>query len=287
MNNVSKKSIIVTGASSGIGYSVATCLAKKGYTVLATVRKSNDVEKINDLGLINLIPLFPFDLTKPDQIESLSESVKEKIRNDQLPGLYAIINIAGGGHIAPIELMNIADYREELEKRLVGPVILLQKLLPLLRQTKGRVLWIATPGLFPVTYVADIHAPDFAVNCLARTLNLELYPYGIKNILIRCGGINTTSPERTENELAERLVSWPKDKSAIYEKRLTKSLQNMKKFNTKRTDPEKVAELIAKALFIKNPKVRYHIGHLSGLGGFVEKLPQSWVDFVMEKRENH
>lgn len=287
MNNTSNKSIIITGASSGIGYAVVRHLTKKGYTVLATIRKSSDLEKLDALGLTNLIPLYPFDLTKPDQIELVSTSVNDKIRNNQIPALYAIINIAGGGHISPIELMNIIEFRNELEKRLVGPVILLQKMLPLLRHTKGRVLWIATPGLFPVPYVADIHAPDYAVNYLARTLNIELYPDDIKNILIRCGGINTSSPERTENELVERLNSWPKNISAIYKKRLSDLLKDFKKFNSKRTDPEKVAELIAKVLLRKKPKVRYNIGHMSRFGGFFEKLPQSWVDFIMKKRESN
>ena len=73
MNNKSKKSILVTGASSGIGYTVAVYLAKQEYTVLATVRKNTDADKLNALGLVNLKPLCPFDLTKPEQIESTAE----------------------------------------------------------------------------------------------------------------------------------------------------------------------------------------------------------------------
>ncbi|MGD0340936.1 MAG: SDR family NAD(P)-dependent oxidoreductase [Bacteroidales bacterium] len=285
MKDHSKESILVTGASSGIGNAVTIYLARQGYTVLATVRKSSDAEKLNALGMKNLNPLCPFDLTKPEQIVSTAESINEKIKMGQLPPLYSIINIAGGGQISPVELMNITEYRDELEKRLVGPIILLQKLLPLLRQTKGKILWIATPGLFPVPYVADIHAPDFAVNYLARTLNLELYPDGINNILIRCGAINTTSPERTEIRLAEMLNSWPEEKSSVYKSRLIKLLQDSKKFNAKRTKPEKVAELIVKVLESNKSRVRYQIGYMSGLGGFLEKLPQSWVDLIMKKRE--
>jgi NAD(P)-dependent dehydrogenase (short-subunit alcohol dehydrogenase family) len=286
MKDYYKKSILVTGASSGIGHAVAVYLAKQGYTVLAAVRKDVDVKTLNTLGFKNMKPVCPLDLTKQEHIHSVAHFIKEQIKNSDLPPLYAVINVAGGGQIAPIELMNISNFREELEKRLVGPISLLQELLPLLRQTKGRVLWISTPGLFPVPYLADIHAPDFAVNYLARTLNLELQPDGIKNILIRCGGINTPSPKRTENNIIEQLKDCPKEKINIYENRLVRLEKDLKKFSTKRTDPGKVAQTIARVLSVKKPKIRYQIGYMSSLGAFLEKLPQSWVDFIMEKRKS-
>jgi NAD(P)-dependent dehydrogenase (short-subunit alcohol dehydrogenase family) len=279
------KSVLVTGASSGIGNATAIYLAKQGYTVLAAVRKDSDVQALNNIGLKNIKPLCPLDLTISDEIRSATNLIKEQVRANQIPALHAIINIAGGGSLSPIELLDISDFREELEKRIVAPVILLQELLPLLRETKGRILWIATPALFPVPYVADIHAPDFAVNYLARTLNLELLPDGIKNILIRCGGIKTPSVGRSEKELAEKLEKMPKEKSDIYKARLEKVLKDQEKFDSKRTDSIKVAKLIGKVLAVKNPKTRYQIGHMSKLGAFLENLPQVWVDFIMERIE--
>jgi NAD(P)-dependent dehydrogenase (short-subunit alcohol dehydrogenase family) len=234
----------------------------------------------------NLIPLYPLDLTKLDQIHLIATTINEGVRKAEFPSLYAIINVAGGGQIAPIELINIVKFIEELQKRLVGPISLLQELLPLLRSTKGRIFWIATPGLLPVPYVADIHACDFAVNYLARTLNLELRPDGIKNILIRCGGINTSSSQRTVNDFATMLNHWPKDGVNIYKYRLIRLQKYMLSFNAKRTDPEKVAVVISKVLNTKNPKVRYQVGYMSNLGSFLEMLPQSWVDFIMGKRES-
>lgn len=284
MNTLSQ-SVLITGASSGIGKAIALHLAKQGFTVLATVRKESDSEKLNTLGIKNLIPLYPLDLTIPDQIHSITEKIKQQIADKDIPALYGIVNVAGGGQVAPIELMNINAFRGELEKRLVGPVILLQQLLPILRETQGRVLWISTPGLFPVPYVADIHAPDFAVNYLARTLNLELKPDGIKNILIRCGGIDTTSPQKSDNILAEKFNQWPKEKLDIYKARLTKLRTSLKEFDSKRTPPEKVANLVGNVLIAKRPKTRYQIGYMSGMGAFLEKLPQSWTDFIMSKRE--
>lgn len=285
MTNLSKKTVLVTGASSGIGQATALYLARQGYTVLATVRKQTDMERLNSYGLINLQLLCPLDLTNQEQIRSIASIVKGKISNNELPPLYAMINVAGGGQIAPIELMDIGAYRDELEKRLVGPVALLQELLPFLRFTRGRVVWISTPGLLPVPYVADIHAADFAVNYLARTLNVELRPDGIRNILIRCGGIKTSSPERTEERLAFLLNDWPKDIVSVYKERLIKLQNGLSRFNSKRTEPEEVAKVISKALISKRTKVRYQVGYMSGIGSFMEMLPQAWVDFIMGKRE--
>lgn len=279
--NLTSKSILVTGASSGIGNETALYLARQGYVVLAAVRKESDLKALNELGIENLKPLFPLDLTKPDQIISAAASVKEMVETHQIPPLNALINIAGGGSMTPIELLNASDFRDELEKRIVGPVMLLQQLLPLLRETKGRIIWIATPGLFPVPWVADIHAPDFAVNYLARTLNLELLPDGIKNILVRCGGIKTPSVGRAEKELDAKLGM-----SGIYKSRLEKVLKDQEKFDCKRTEPVEVARLIAQVLELKKPRTRYHIGHMSRLGAFLENLPQSWVDAIMARRES-
>jgi NAD(P)-dependent dehydrogenase (short-subunit alcohol dehydrogenase family) len=283
--NMINKTVLVTGASSGIGYETAIYLSEIGYTVLASVRKEEDAIRLEKLRLENLKPIWPLDLTISEQIDAIGNTIIKEIEHKEIPALYSIINIAGGGQIAPIELMDISEFRNELEKRIIGPVYLLQILLPFLRKTKGRILWIATPGLIPISFLTDIHASDFAVNYIARTLNLELYPDGIRNILIRCGGIKTTSPERTINNLKQMISEWDSERLAPYKNRLLRFIEAQAKFDASRTKPIEVAKLIGKVLEVKKPKVRYQVGHLSKMAAFLEKLPQSWVDYIMEKRE--
>jgi len=115
------KSVLVTGASSGIGNITAVYLAMQGYTVLVGVRKDADSQALNNLGLNNIKPLCPLDLTISDQILSATNLIKEQVRTHQIPPLYSIINIAGGGNISPIELLDISNFREELEKELLPP----------------------------------------------------------------------------------------------------------------------------------------------------------------------
>jgi NAD(P)-dependent dehydrogenase (short-subunit alcohol dehydrogenase family) len=285
MSLESSRSVFITGASSGIGRAVAAGLARRGYTVMASVRKESDARALSALGIGKLKPICPLDLTDPAEVQTAAHRLAELFRTGQVPGLYAVINVAGGGSVSPIELMQISDFRDELEKRLVAPVMLIQTLLPFLRKTRGRILWISTPALFPVPYVAEIHAPDFAVNCLARTLNIELLPDGIRNILIRCGGIRAPSVRRSEEALARKLEGLTAEADVLYKERLVKLQDDLRKFDRKRIEPEVVADKIAAVLKARRPKVRYQVGYLSRLGAFFEKLPHSWADRIMERRE--
>ena len=84
MTDPFNKSILITGASSGIGNAIAIYLAKQGYTVLASVRKSSDAEALNKLGYNNLKPLCPLDLTKQEQIHAIANSVREQIQKKRI-----------------------------------------------------------------------------------------------------------------------------------------------------------------------------------------------------------
>jgi NAD(P)-dependent dehydrogenase (short-subunit alcohol dehydrogenase family) len=275
--------VLVTGSSSGIGRACAVTLAEHGFIVFATVRKPADADALRSLGLNNLIPICPLDLTQPEQIAAAVEVIKNHLQARNI-GLYAIVNNAGAGGIAPIELMDVGGFRTELEARLVGPVTLLQALLPEIRQAHGRIVWIATPGLMPIPFVTNIHAADFALNCLARTLQIELKPWHIPSILVRCGGIQTSAPGKSARELKESFERWPADRFALYADRLKHEAEDQSDFDAKRTDPAAVAQVVYTALTALRPKRRYQIGYLSRLGAALEYLPQTWVDAIMERR---
>ncbi|MBN2086356.1 MAG: SDR family NAD(P)-dependent oxidoreductase [Anaerolineales bacterium] len=171
------ESILITGCSSGIGLAMALHLASRGFHVLAAVRREPDAERLRGFHLSSLEPVCPLDLADPAQITAAAASINESLARKGRDRLYAVINNAGGGFIAPVELMDIGRFRAEMETRVMGPVALLQSLLPLVRRARGgRILWIATPALVAIPYVASIHACEFAMNCVAQNLHLELSP---------------------------------------------------------------------------------------------------------------
>jgi NAD(P)-dependent dehydrogenase (short-subunit alcohol dehydrogenase family) len=171
--------------------------------VFATVRKQADAESLRGLNEAlgttpNLIPICPLDLTRLEQIPHVIETVASELERRGKEGLYAPINNAGGGSVAPIELMDLHGFRAELEARVLGSVAMVQACLPMIRRAKGRIVWIVTPGIMPTPYVTSIHACDFAVNCIARTLEIELKAWRIPNIMIRCGGIKTAASLKSD-----------------------------------------------------------------------------------------
>lgn len=278
------EAILVTGCSTGIGRATAIYLAQNGFIVFATVRKESDADNLHSLNEPNLIPVYPFDLTKSEHIPQVFDYVSNELKKFNKTGLYAIVNNAGGGFIAPIELMDLDKFKTELETRLVGPIRLLQTFLPMIRKVGGRILWIVTPALIPIPFVSSIHICDFAVNCIVRTLEIELKPWKIPLVMIRCGGIKTAGVEKSYKQLEEFFHHWTQEQVSLYGDVLKKEVENLKKFDRKRTEPIEVAKMVYKALSAKKPKNKYRIGYLSSLSASLEYLPQTFVDFIMAKR---
>lgn len=275
------KSVLITGCSSGIGHTTAVYLARRGFTVFATVRKAEDAERLRGLREPNLIPICPLDLTHREDIPAVVDQVQSELDRRGQRGLYALMNNAGGGGVAPIEMMDLNGFSGELQTRLVGSVALVQALLPLLRQGGGRIVWIVTPAIIPTPYVTSIHACDFAANCIARTLDIELKPWGIPSIQIRCGGIKTPRSVQTPSGV-EAILNHPR--GDLYREVLERWFKDMAQFDQKRTEPEQVARLIFEALCAVAPKRRYAIGHMSGLAAFLEALPQPFADVILKAR---
>lgn len=284
MNDQVARAILITGCSSGIGRATALRLVEAGYIVFATVRKEPDAESLSRLGLPNLIPLFPLDLTRRDQIRSTSDIVSQELARRGTQGLFALINNAGAGTPAPVEIMDVEEFRTELEGRVLGAVALVQDLLPMIRQSHGRILWIVTPAIIPTPYVTSIHACDFAINCIARTLEIELKPWKIPSVMIRCGGIRTPAGLRTTSDVEANLRNSPSDRSQLYEQRFRAWSQDMEAFDRKRVAPERVAEVVIRALRAKTPKRRYSIGHLASAAALLEALPQNVTDTILKAR---
>lgn len=278
------KAVIVTGCSSGIGYATAVHLSQQGFTVFATVRKAADAEALRTLNIPTLCPIVPLDLAKPETIPGAVEAIEQELKTRKINGLYAIVNNAGGGGIAPIELMDVARFRTEIEARILGPVLLLQAFLPSIRAAHGRILWIATPSLMPIPYVSSIHACDFAVNCLARTLQIELKRWHIPNILIRCGGVKTAAPAKSAQELEADFQNWPRERFALYADALKSEQEELSAFDAQRTEPIVISQTVYKALVATRPRRRYQVGYMSNVAAMLEYLPQTWVDFIMERR---
>lgn len=285
MNNnlhaFSGRAVLVTGCSSGIGNAIAQHLARNGFTVFATVRRNEDAERLRRLDIPQLLPMFPLDLTRRADVPPLIEQVEDELRRRELGGLYALVHNAGGGSVAPLECIDLDAFETELRARLVGALALTQAALPLLRRGGGRVVWITTPAIVPTPYVGSIHVCDFAVNCLARTLDIELKPWNIRSIQVRCGGIRTAKGLETTRQV-EAALTHPN--GGLYRAALERWAGEMAEFDRRRTPPERVAQVVLTALRATRPRRRYAVGYMSRAAAFLESLPQPLADAILNRR---
>ena len=134
------RSVVVTGASSGIGAACARYLDEKGFRVFATIRKQQDADEIAALGSSRLEPLL-LDVTDAESIARAAQTLEAELEDGGLAGL---VNNAGVSVDVPLECVDIAALRQQLEVNAIGPVAVTQALLPLLRRARGRVVNVSS-----------------------------------------------------------------------------------------------------------------------------------------------
>jgi len=188
------KKVVITGVSTGIGYSSAKILCDSGYFVYGSVRKNEDAEKLSsELG--NNFQHLIFDVTDSQVI---SESV-EKVRSDLKPGecLAGLINNAGIALGGPVTLIDTEVFRKQFEVNFFGLIDVTKAYLPLLGASKessnqGKIINISSvSGKRSYPFMAPYTASKFAVEAFSDSLRRELMIYGVDVILIEPGPIKT------------------------------------------------------------------------------------------------
>src|SRR4051812_28820003 len=174
--------VLVTGASRGIGRATALRLAASGWDVRAGVRSETDGALLAaEAGGITPVVL---DVTDDDQVAALDAVLPER--------LDAVVNNAGVVIAAPVEGLALADLRHQLEVNVVGQVAVTQAVLPRLRASRGRVVFVSSvSGRVSAPFMGAYSASKYALEALADALRLELRPWGVAVSLIEPGAIDT------------------------------------------------------------------------------------------------
>ena len=246
--------VLITGASTGIGRATALRLAGSGWTVLAGVRKTADGEALRVAGGERVIPL-ELDVTDPAQIEQAAERVGELAPSD----LDALVNNAGSAVGGPLELISLDDLRRQFDVNFFGHVAVTQALIPALRRARGRIVLISSVGgLLTTPYLAPYHASKYALEAVANSLRLELAGSHIQVALIEPGSVATPIWEKNRGQVDEFAV--PEELREQYghvPAAMAKTLQS----TARRGIPsERVAQTIERALSAKRMRARYLIG---------------------------
>jgi NAD(P)-dependent dehydrogenase (short-subunit alcohol dehydrogenase family) len=245
--------VLLTGASTGIGRATALRLARAGWTVLAGVRRAPDGDTLVAEGGERVTPIV-LDVTDAAQIAAAVERVGEHGGR-----LDALVNNAGIGYGGPLELTSIDDLRDQFEVNVLGPVALTQALLPALRRARGRIVFVSSiGGRVPMAFTAPYAASKHAVEAIGDALRVELRSSYVRVALIEPGSVATPIWDKSRAQGAR--VSIPPELADQYGH--VKAAMRKVVENTERrgVPPERVAETIENALTARRMKARYLIG---------------------------
>jgi NAD(P)-dependent dehydrogenase (short-subunit alcohol dehydrogenase family) len=185
------RTVVITGCSTGFGHVTALHLARGGWRVFATVRQEAHMARLSDEAVSHgledrLIPLL-CDITQQPSIDRLHQEVAK-----HTPVLDALVNNAGTGYPAPLELLPVSDLRAQLEVNLVGHLAVTQALLPLLKAARGTIVNVSSISgrvAYPINGAYSIS--KFGLEAMSDVLRLELAHFGVKVVVIEPGSSPT------------------------------------------------------------------------------------------------
>lgn len=273
-----KKTILITGCSSGIGYATAHYLHNNGYEVYATARKGADVKRLRDEGL----NAFELDVTDTASIDSALNAILGLTGGT----LYALFNNAGYGQPGALEDIPANALREQLETNVIGLHEMTRRIIPVMRkQGYGRIIQHSSVlGLISLRFRGAYNASKYAIEGLCDTLRLELAGSNVHLITINTGPIRS----KFRDNATEKFLQYVNIEESVFVKEYkAEVLARKEKKNGKdpfTKEPVAVIEKILLALGQPKPRPRYYVTTATHILGTLKRLlPTSWLDKILLK----
>jgi NAD(P)-dependent dehydrogenase (short-subunit alcohol dehydrogenase family) len=247
---VASGTVIVTGASSGIGDATARHLAELGFEVRAGVRKPEDGQRLRS----DRIKPLTLDVTDPESIA---------VARDQLGGLplAGLVNNAGVAVTAPLEHIPVDALRHQLEVNLIGQIAVTQAFLPALRAAGGRIVNMSSiGGRMALPLVGPYNASKFALEGASDSLRMELKG-SVEVILVEPGGVKTPIWTKGASAADDLLAGAPPEVERDYGELIDSLRREARRIDTEDgIEPREVAEVVGRALTARRPRTRYLVG---------------------------
>lgn len=275
------RSVLVTGASTGIGRATALRLDASGWRVFAGVRREEDAASLREAGSERLVPLL-LDVTSAEQIAGAATQIDEAMGPAGLDGL---VNNAGIAVPGPLETLPIDDFRRQVEVNLTAHVAVTQAMLPALRKAPGRIVFITSiGGLMAFPMFGAYHAAKFGLEAVGDVFRQELRPWDIRVAVVEPGSIATPIWERGDREV-EAIAGRAGDGHAdLYGEAIEAGREVARKTGERGIPPERVAAKIEHALSARRPRLRYLVGADARGQAFAAKfLPARLVDWLVAR----
>ena len=274
-----QKSVVVTGASSGIGRSCVSRMVQAGWHVFATVRKEADRERLRSEGEGHVYPVI-LDVENGSSITAAAKEIESQLNGRGLDGL---VNVAGIGMVRPIEYATMQDLRQIFEVNFFGQVGTIQAFSRLLRKQRGRIVNITTVGVnLALPFGGLLNASKSAFAKLSDTLRLEMHPFGVRVCAIEPGAIATPAVEKTLGNLEGVIRNFPPEAQAQYGAMIRNFGRRGYSMEKNGSSPDVVAAAVHHALTSSRPRIRYRVGkHAKLLANLPKLLPESVMDAIL------
>ncbi len=274
-----KKSILITGCSSGIGLCAAETLHKRGYRVFATARKAGDVDRLKTLGFESL----QLDVNDSNSIKSALEEVLTRTGGT----LDALFNNAGFVQAGAVEDLSREEIRSQFETNVFGPIELIKWVAPVMRkQGYGRIIQNSSMlGEVTIPFVGAYNASKFALDGFTHTLRQELRRTPIQVSIIAPGPILSKLRENAKQHFNRDQIP----ANSVYKKAYER-IEERYSENTSSKDlsislpPDAVIKQLIHALESKRPKTHYYTGASAKIFSILRRLlPERMVDWIILK----
>lgn len=268
--------VVVTGASSGIGRAVSIELFRRGFHVLAGVRREQDADGVRALGIEAVL----LDITKPNDIQALAARVHG---DPQGRPLRALVNNAGVGLNAPFEVFPLEEWRQLYEVNFFGHVAMTQTFLPALLANKGCVVNVSSVGgkIAMATY-GPYASTKFALEAVSDSLRREVGPLGVKVIVVEPSAVKTEIFGVVAKTAQRVLDGMTKEQRDRYAALLRGVVSQAQAAEVKGVPPDVAGRIIADAISSKRPRSRYTVGREAAIiTRMIRFLPDRLLDSML------
>ena len=271
-----RKSVVITGASSGIGDASVARMSEAGWQVFATVRKTSDRDRLRSANVYPVI----MDVQDASTISAAAGEIASRLNGNGLDGL---VNVAGIGMARPLEYASMADVREIFEINFFGQLVVIQAFSQLLRQNRGRIVNITSVGVnLALPFGGLLNASKSAFAKVSDTLRLEMHPFGVRVSAIEPGVISTPALDKTLGNMEQVISALPAEAQSQYGSMMRSFGDRGYRMEKNGSSPEVVAAAVHHALTSNRPKIRYRVGkHAKLLSTLPRVLPESVMDAIV------
>lgn len=273
-----RKHALVTGANSGIGRATVTALVAQGWHVFAGLHHRDDAGQPYHAGHVQSIRI---DITDVQSLRLAADEVEQHVGD---AGLDALVDNAGVGVAAPLELLPLDKLRSQFEVNVTGQVAATQAFLPLVRLATGRIVFISSVGdRMAMPFAGPLTSSKAALSMLAHSWRQELAPWGIGVTIVAPALVHTDAADKLQRDAGALVETFSERGKALYGSTFTAMIEHAVAQEKKGSPPSVIAEAVVAALLARRSPARVVAGKGGRLLSVVAKLPSPVQDALRRR----